>query len=236
MSRKDRVSIRNLLAHEPQPAQSPNKRLRHQSHHEQQPVESESTRESLEEKKPARENKSRPESSNLQRTQAISSRGMEEAPEVAPRNAQSHREPDLELGVLARDQAKGREAQETGANRTDGSASSPSFVHKRWTAEEDALLIRLADQYGPKPWKMFAEKYFGGQRTPGSIRSRYVNNLCPGRELRPWTKEEDEALLVATAQHGNRWCQIAEMFEGRVANDVKNRMQSLLERSKRLPD
>mmetsp|Transcript_5279 Transcript_5279/g.14158 ORF Transcript_5279/g.14158 Transcript_5279/m.14158 type:complete len:239 (+) Transcript_5279:108-824(+) len=111
--------------------------------------------------------------------------------------------------------------------REESEAKAPNY--NKWSREEDELLLSLVDKFGTKRWKLLAERYFPDRRA-GSLRSRYVNNLVSSRERRPWTEAEDRELLAGVSEHGNRWSLLAHRFEGRVANDLKNRMQTLRDR------
>eukprot|EP00182_Erythrolobus_australicus_P006439 CAMPEP_0185834764 /NCGR_PEP_ID=MMETSP1353-20130828/6169_1 /TAXON_ID=1077150 /ORGANISM="Erythrolobus australicus, Strain CCMP3124" /LENGTH=190 /DNA_ID=CAMNT_0028533259 /DNA_START=54 /DNA_END=623 /DNA_ORIENTATION=- len=101
--------------------------------------------------------------------------------------------------------------------------------YNKWSREEDELLLSLVDKYGTRRWKLLAERHFPN-RGAGSLRSRYVNNLVSSRKRKLWSATEDCDLFAAVKTHGNRWSFLAPQFEGRTANDLKNRMQTLRER------
>ena len=95
-----------------------------------------------------------------------------------------------------------------------------------WTREEDALLIRLVQRYGPKKWSQIALHVPG--RKGKQCRERFKNHLDTSVKKTPWTSDEDKILLEAQSKIGNRWCEISKLLDGRPENAVKNRWNSLM--------
>lgn len=52
---------------------------------------------------------------------------------------------------------------------------SPKISREPWTAQEDQLIIRLYNQYGPN-WALIAS-HFNGKRTNNNIKNRYNNHI-----------------------------------------------------------
>ena len=96
---------------------------------------------------------------------------------------------------------------------------------KKFTPEEDKIIIEQVKARGEKGWKHIAENVPG--RTARQCRERWVNYLSPNVSLAPWTKEEDELLTKLVSEFGQQWSKISSNFKFRTDVMLKNRWSNL---------
>lgn len=106
-----------------------------------------------------------------------------------------------------------------------------------WSAEEDDKLRKLVERYGEGQWAVISQqlnKAFGKSEDQGRIgkqcRERWNHHLCPGIRKDAWTQAEEEQLVAAHRQLGNKWSDIARRLPGRTENAVKNFWNATLRR------
>ncbi|XP_057530173.1 transcription factor DUO1-like [Amaranthus tricolor] len=103
-----------------------------------------------------------------------------------------------------------------------------------WKEEEDQVLLKHVQKYGPYKWSSIRSKGLL-QRTGKSCRLRWVNKLRPNlKNGCKFSKEEEKVVIEMQAEIGNKWARIATYLPGRTDNDVKNFWSSRQKRLARL--
>lgn len=106
-----------------------------------------------------------------------------------------------------------------------------------WCKAEDELLIRLI--YEGLEWRnitiqLNSQIHAGlNIRNSKQCKERWNNHLNPAMSKQNWTSEEDLKLINLYIQHNNKWGHISEEMKNRSATNVKNRVNSLINRERK---
>lgn len=88
------------------------------------------------------------------------------------------------------------------------------FTSKRWTAQENELVLKGIAEFGPSSWAKIAAVYLPW-RTRTQIRNHYRSKLDPAINKEKWTEPELDLLLRRTIMFGQDWNKVAEGIRGR---------------------
>jgi hypothetical protein len=112
---------------------------------------------------------------------------------------------------------------------------NPSILRNPWTPEEDATILKLHREIGPR-WAEIARRMATlvqettdstasskiYQRTDKQILDRFREKLNPQRKSTRWTYAEDQQLKALVKEQGpGRWTAIAAKLPGRTAKDCQ---------------
>jgi len=103
-----------------------------------------------------------------------------------------------------------------------------SKVLKKWTKEEDSILIDLTNKFNNKNWNIISSHF--EDKTPLQCFSRY-KRIRPGIIKGSWTREEDQKILELVNQYGRLWSKISKVLISRNGKQIRDRYINILDPS-----
>jgi len=97
---------------------------------------------------------------------------------------------------------------------------------KKWTRDEDELLISLAEKYNEKHWKEISKMFVN--KNSLQCFSRY-KRIRPGIIKGSWKKEEDQDILRLVHKYGKAWSKISKMLNTRNGKQIRDRFINVLD-------
>jgi myb proto-oncogene protein len=97
---------------------------------------------------------------------------------------------------------------------------------KKWTREEDELLIALAEKYNEKHWKEISKRFV--KKNSLQCFSRY-KRIRPGIIKGSWKKEEDLRIMDLVNKYGKSWSKISKILGTRNGKQIRDRFINVLD-------
>ena len=98
-------------------------------------------------------------------------------------------------------------------------------LNRRFSEQEDEMLIKLVNIYGPRNWTFIASHL--GTRNARQCRDRWFSYLSPDSNPLPWTQEEEERLRALVVKFDYDWQEIKKYFNGRAIPQIRNKWRTL---------
>jgi hypothetical protein len=97
---------------------------------------------------------------------------------------------------------------------------------KKWTREEDELLIALAEKYNEKHWKEISKRFI--KKNSLQCFSRF-KRIRPGIVKGSWKKEEDYRIIDLVNKYGKAWSKISKILGTRNGKQIRDRFINVLD-------
>jgi hypothetical protein len=97
---------------------------------------------------------------------------------------------------------------------------------KKWSKDEDKVLIDLAEKYKEKHWKDISTNFTN--KNALQCFSRY-KRIRPGIIKGSWSKDEDEKILSLVQIYGKCWSKISKVLVTRNGKQIRDRFINVLD-------
>jgi len=97
---------------------------------------------------------------------------------------------------------------------------------KKWTRDEDEMLISLAEQFNEKHWKEISKRFV--KKNSLQCFSRY-KRIRPGIVKGSWKREEDMRIMDLVTRHGKSWSKISKILSTRNGKQIRDRFINVLD-------
>jgi hypothetical protein len=97
---------------------------------------------------------------------------------------------------------------------------------KKWTREEDEMLIALAEKFNEKHWKEISKRF--AKKNSLQCFSRY-KRIRPGIVKGSWKKEEDIRIMELVNKYGKSWSKISKILGTRNGKQIRDRFINVLD-------
>ncbi|XP_036454189.1 LOW QUALITY PROTEIN: snRNA-activating protein complex subunit 4 [Colossoma macropomum] len=103
----------------------------------------------------------------------------------------------------------------------------PSIKKGPWSKEEDQLLLKAVEKYGPKDWWKIRLEVPG--RTDNACRDRYLDCLRDDVKRGAWSDDEVELLKKLVEKYGvGKWAKIASEIPNRIDSQCLNKWKWMM--------
>jgi hypothetical protein len=97
---------------------------------------------------------------------------------------------------------------------------------KKWTRDEDELLITLAEKFNEKHWKEISKRF--AKKNSLQCFSRY-KRIRPGIVKGSWKKDEDLKIMELVNKYGKSWSKISKILDTRNGKQIRDRYINVLD-------
>jgi hypothetical protein len=97
---------------------------------------------------------------------------------------------------------------------------------KKWTRDEDEMLISLAEQFNEKHWKEISKRFL--KKNSLQCFSRY-KRIRPGIIKGSWKREEDLKIMDLVNKYGKSWSKISKILGTRNGKQIRDRFINVLD-------